>query len=194
MINLDTFTALQDPMEDVISIGPERAQYRSVFMADWRLGHPDCRAHEILAFLKNHPSQYLYVSGEVVDAVAWRSQRAWPQSHVDVLQKTLKKARKGCRVFLVSNTPPLLAWSGRRWGRLAVVPAVVHEGAHGHRLRLGEAPRLSTLERWLGRVCEAPSAEPMSAHLDSQTACLEGFDGQFHSVTLASARLSPLYA
>lgn len=194
MIDPHTFTAPEDHSEDAITVGPERAQYRSVFMADWRLGHPESRVNEILAFLKNHPSQYLYVSGEVVDALAWREQKAWPQSHMDVLQKTLKKARKGCRVFLVSNAPPLHAWSGRRWGRLAVVPEVVHVGVQGQRLHLGMAPRLSTLERWLGRVSEVPAAESMTARLDSDTAWLEGFDGQLHAVSLTSASPSPLYA
>jgi hypothetical protein len=163
-------------------------------MADWRLGHPDCRANEILAFLKNHPSQYLYVSGEVVDALAWRDQKPWPQSHVDVLQKTLKKARKGCRVFFVSNASPLHPWSGRRWGRVSFVPEVVHVGAQGQRLRLGAIPRPSTLERWLGRVSEAPAAEQMASWLDADTAWLEGFDGQLRAVSSTPATPSPLYA
>ncbi len=191
MIDPHAFTS---PEEPEISVGPERAQYRSVFMSDWRLGHPDCKADAILAFLKNHPSQYLYVSGEVIDVSAWQQRQAWPQSHMDVVQKTLKKARKGCRVFVVSNTPPLHAGSVRRWGRLSVVPEVVHVGARGQRWRVGEAPRLSTLERWLGRVSEAPVAESMTARLDSHTAWLAGFDGQLHSVPLISVSPSPLYA
>jgi hypothetical protein len=194
MMDLSTFSGLDDHADDAIMGGPERAEYRSVFMADWRLGHPDCRVNEILAFLKNHPSQYLYVSGEVVDALAWRDQKPWPQSHMDVLQKTLKKARKGCRVFIVSNASPLHAWSGRRWGRVSVVPEVVHVGAQGQRLRLGETPRPSTLERWLGRISEAPAAEQMASWLDADTAWLEGFDGQLRAVSLAPATPSPLYA
>lgn len=194
MMDLSTFSDLDDHADDVITGGPERAQYRSVFMADWRLGHPDCQASEISVFLKNHPSQYLYVSGDVVDALAWRDQKPWPQSHMDVLQKTLKKARKGCRVFLVSNAPPLHAWSGRRWGRVSVVPEVVHVGAQGQRLRLGVSPRPSTLERWLGRGSEAHAAEPMAAWLDGHTAWLEGFDGQLRAVSLTTAMPSPLYA
>ncbi len=193
-MDLSIFSGLDDHADDAIMGGPERAEYRSVFMADWRLGHPDCRVNEILAFLKNHPSQYLYVSGDVVDALAWRDQKPWPQSHMDVLQKTLKKARKGCRVFFVSNASPLHAWSGRRWGRLTVVPEVVHVGAQGQRLRLGVTPRLRTLERWLGRLSKAPAAEPMATWLDGQTAGLEGFDGQLRAVSLAPAIPSPLYA
>ena len=79
--------------------GPHR--YRAVFISDLHLGTPGCQAVALLDFLKHHPSDHLYLLGDIVDGWQLRRKWFWPQTHNDVVQKLLRRARKGCRVVFV---------------------------------------------------------------------------------------------
>ncbi|MGD9550814.1 MAG: UDP-2,3-diacylglucosamine diphosphatase, partial [Burkholderiaceae bacterium] len=75
--------------------------YRAVFISDLHLGTPGCQAHALLDFLRHHSSDYLYLIGDIVDGWQLRRKWFWPQAHNDVVQKLLRRARKGCRVVFV---------------------------------------------------------------------------------------------
>ena len=68
-----------------------------------------------LDFLRDVECETLYLVGDIIDG--WRLKKSWfwPQEHNDVLQKLLKKARKGCRVWSAS-TRPMVRRSPRRTG------------------------------------------------------------------------------
>jgi len=121
---------------DASESGPERAKYRAVFISDLHLGTPGCQAKELLAFLKNHPSQYLYLVGDIIDGWQLRRKWHWPQSHNDVVQKILKKARKGCRVVFVPGNHDEFArqFDGQHFGGVEVRNEAVHTTADGRRL------------------------------------------------------------
>ena len=78
-----------------------RKRYRTIFISDIHLGTPGCQAAALLDFLKAHPSDNLYLVGDIVDGWQLRRRWYWPQSHNDVVQKLLRRARKGCRVVYV---------------------------------------------------------------------------------------------
>ena len=48
-----------------------------------------------LDFLKAHPSDFLYLVGDIVDGWQLRRRWYWPQSHNDVVQKLLRRALSG---------------------------------------------------------------------------------------------------
>lgn len=48
--------------------GPVRQRYRSIFISDLHLGTPGCQAVALLDFLKRHPSDHLYLVGDIVDS------------------------------------------------------------------------------------------------------------------------------
>ena len=75
--------------------------YRTIWISDIHLGTAGCKAEYLLHFLRDHESETLYLVGDIVDA--WRLKKAWywPQAHNDVVQKLLRKARKGTRVVFV---------------------------------------------------------------------------------------------
>ena len=75
--------------------------FRAVFISDLHLGTPGCQADALLDFLRSHPSDFLYLVGDIVDGWQLRRRWYWPQSHNDVVQKLLRRARKGCRVVFV---------------------------------------------------------------------------------------------
>jgi UDP-2,3-diacylglucosamine pyrophosphatase LpxH len=76
-------------------------RFRAVFISDVHLGTRGCKAEFLLDFLKQTSCERLYLVGDIVDG--WRLKRAWywPQAHNDVVQKLLRKARKGTRVIYV---------------------------------------------------------------------------------------------
>ncbi len=77
---------------------------RAIFISDLHLGTRGCKAAHLLDFLRHHECSYLYLVGDIVDGWAMRNGFFWPQSHNDVVQKILRKARKGTRVvFLPGN-------------------------------------------------------------------------------------------
>lgn len=84
-----------------MSTDPETRHYRTIFISDVHLGTRGCKADALLDFLKHTESDTLYLVGDIVDG--WRLKKSWywPQSHNDVIQKILRKARKGTKVIFV---------------------------------------------------------------------------------------------
>ena len=80
-------------------------RYRSIWISDIHLGTRGCKADLLLDFLRHTESEYLYLVGDIVDC--WRLRRSWywTQSHNDVVQKLLRKARKGTRGLFRAGQP-----------------------------------------------------------------------------------------
>ena len=97
------------------------ARHRTIFLSDIHLGTRGCQAELLLDFLKRNESEHLYLVGDIVDG--WRLKRwwYWPQAHNDVVQKIMRKARKGTNVDLHPGQP--------RRGGAAVLPAHLRRGA-----------------------------------------------------------------
>jgi len=116
--------------------GSERARYRAVFISDLHLGTAGCQAHALLDFLKHHPSQTLFLVGDIIDGWQLRRKWFWPQAHNDVVQKLLRRARKGCRVVFVPGNHDEFArqFHGHSFGGIEVINEAVHTMADGRRL------------------------------------------------------------
>ena len=113
-----------------------RLRVRSVWISDIHLGTPGCQATALLDFLKSVDSEHLYLVGDIVDGWQLRRGWYWPQSHNDVVQKLLRKARKGTRVVFVPGNHDEFArkYIGVRVGGIEVVDDCVHLTADGRRL------------------------------------------------------------
>jgi hypothetical protein len=96
----------EDPRE-AESEPRERVRARTVWISDLHLGTPGCQAEALLDFLRCVECDTLYLVGDIIDGWQLRRQWYWPQTHNDVVQKLLRKARKGTRVvFVPLSTPP----------------------------------------------------------------------------------------
>ena len=115
---------------------PGQGRFRAIFISDLHLGTPGCQANELLAFLKAHPSDYLYLVGDIVDGWQLRRRWYWPQAHNDVVQKLLRRARKGCRIVYVPGNHDEFArgFIGHQFGGIEVVEDAVHVTTDGRRL------------------------------------------------------------
>ncbi len=90
----------------------------------------------LLDFLKLNTSDYLYLVGDIVDGWQLRRKWYWPQAHNDVVQKLLRKARKGCRVIYVPGNHDEFArgFLDHQFGGIEVVEESVHITADGRKL------------------------------------------------------------
>src|SRR4029453_15869297 len=85
---------------------------------------------------KAHESEYLYLVGDIIDGWQLRKRWYWPQAHNDVVQKLLRRARKGCRVVFVPGNHDEFArmFAGHHFGGIEVVHEAVHVTAAGRQL------------------------------------------------------------
>jgi UDP-2,3-diacylglucosamine pyrophosphatase LpxH len=106
---------------------------RTVWISDLHLGTPGCQAVALLEFLKNTECQTLYLVGDIIDGWQLRRSWYWPQSHNDVVQKLLRKARKGTRVVFVPGNHDEFArrYVQHNFGGVDVVEDCLHTTADG---------------------------------------------------------------
>jgi UDP-2,3-diacylglucosamine pyrophosphatase LpxH len=122
--------------QDETDEAPGALRYRAIFISDLHLGTPGCQAEALLAFLKSHPSDMLYLVGDIVDGWQLHRKWFWPQSHNDVIQKLLRRARKGCSVVYVPGNHDEFArqFIGHQFGGIDVRHDTVHTTADGRSL------------------------------------------------------------
>lgn len=111
-------------------------RYRAVFISDLHLGTPGCQAEALLGFLKESSSEKLYLVGDIIDGWQLRRRWYWPQMHNDVVQKLLRRARKGSRVIFVPGNHDEFArqFLDHQFGGIEVVEEAVHTTADGKNL------------------------------------------------------------
>ena len=109
---------------------------RSIFISDVHLGTQGCQARSLLSFLKSNPSDHLYLVGDIIDGWQLRRRWYWPQEHNDVVQKILRRVRKGCRVIFVPGNHDEFVrhFVDHHFGGVEVVSEAVHTTADGKRL------------------------------------------------------------
>ena len=115
---------------------PPSRRYRAIWISDVHLGTRGCKAAFLLDFLKHTESEFLYLVGDIVDG--WRLRRSWfwNQLHNDVVQKLLRKARKGTEVIYVpgNHDEMLRDYLDLHFGGVFVTGEAIHETADGKRL------------------------------------------------------------
>lgn len=109
--------------------------YRAVFISDVHLGTRTAQAHALLDFLRTVDADTFYLVGDIVDF--WRVRRGphWPQAHNDVLQKLLRKVRKGSRIVFIpgNHDEGLRDFCGMHFGGIEIQQSCVHLTATGRR-------------------------------------------------------------
>lgn len=111
-------------------------RYRTIWISDIHLGTRGCKAEFLLDFLRQTDSDYLYLVGDIVDGWRLRKSWYWAQSHNDVIQKILRKARKGTKVFYIPGNHDewLRNWVDLQLGGVDLVHDALHVTADGRRL------------------------------------------------------------
>jgi len=130
--------------------------YRTVWISDLHLGTRGCDAAGLLEFLRVTECDKLYLVGDVVDLWRLRREHYWPQSHNDVVQKLLRKARKGAEVvFIPGNHDEFIANFLGIFGNVALQRQAIHETVDGRRLLVmhgHEFDAVTTNAKWLAHL------------------------------------------
>ncbi|WP_308447500.1 UDP-2,3-diacylglucosamine diphosphatase [Chitinimonas viridis] len=115
---------------------PASHHYRSIWISDVHLGTAGCQASYLLDFLKQNDSDYLYLVGDIIDGWALKRSWYWNQEHNDVIQKILRKARKGTQVvYIAGNHDEVVRqFIGLAFGGIDIQDEVIHTTADGRRL------------------------------------------------------------
>lgn len=109
---------------------------RTLFLSDFHLGTRDCQADLLLSFLRRYDADVIYLVGDIIDGWKLKNGWFWPQSHNDVVQKLLRKVRKGARLIYVPGNHDefLRDYIGANFGGVEICDQALHETAAGERL------------------------------------------------------------
>ena len=111
-------------------------RFRTIWISDVHLGTPGCQAGALLDFLRSTESQRLYLVGDIVDGWQLKRRWFWPGTHNDVVQKLLRKARKGTEVIYILGNHDEFGrhFAPFSFGGIEVREEDVHVTADGRRL------------------------------------------------------------
>jgi UDP-2,3-diacylglucosamine pyrophosphatase LpxH len=144
--------ASADDLDGSLPMPPKR--FRAIFISDWHLGTPGCQAAALLEFLRCTESDYLYLVGDIIDGWQLRRRWYWHQLHNDVIQKVLRKVRKGTQVVYVPGNHDEAArhYVGVDFGGVAIRHEATHVTSAGLRLLVTHGDRFDgvvTCAKWL---------------------------------------------
>ncbi len=119
-----------------IVINDPEKHYRTIWISDVHLGTRGCQASYLLDFLRTHESETLYLVGDILDGWHLKKGWYWPQTHNDVVQKILRKGRKGTRVIFIpgNHDESVRQFIGLDFGEIEVREDAIHTLANGKRL------------------------------------------------------------
>ncbi len=145
---------------------------RTLFLSDIHLGTKGCQAELLLDFMREVDADEIYLVGDIVDGWKLRSGWYWPQSHNDVVQKLLRKVRKGSRlVYVPGNHDEFLRdFLDMHFGGIEIQDQVLHEAADGKRYLVIHGDQFDLVvrhARWLallgdGAYTRRSSSTPIS--------------------------------
>ena len=136
---------------------PVPRHFRTLFISDVQIGCKGCQAALLLDFLRYHDAETLYLVGDIVDGWSLKRGWYWPQEHNDVVQKLLRKGRKGSRiVYIPGNHDEFLRdYAGTHFGGVEVMERTLHETADGRRLLVIHGDQFDVVvrhARWLAHL------------------------------------------
>ena len=129
------------------------ARYRTGWISDAHLGTRGANSGALLGFLRDYDFDTLYVVGDLIDIWSLRRGIYWPQQHNDVIQKNLRKARKGTRViYIPGNHDELVAGFCGSYGNIEIRISDIHVTATGQQILIIHGHELDTVVqnvKWL---------------------------------------------
>lgn len=126
-------------------------RYRSVWISDVHLGTRGSQAGSLLGFLKSFECETLYVVGDLIDLWAMKRGLYWTQEHSDVIQKILRKGRRGARViYIPGNHDERVSDFIGTYANVRIQSRCLHTTTDGRRLLVVHGHELDTVVQNLG--------------------------------------------
>ena len=129
-------------------------QVRSIFLSDIHLGTRACQADRLIEFLRSYTAQNVFLIGDIVDFWAMRRSIVWTPAQNTVVQKILRRARRGERVVFIpgNHDEALRDYLGIAFGDIEVVGEYVHQLADGRQFLLlhgDQFDQITRHHRWI---------------------------------------------
>jgi UDP-2,3-diacylglucosamine pyrophosphatase LpxH len=145
------------------SSGPEAEgkrdvrRFRTIWISDIHLGTTGCQAGKLLEFLRATESKALYLVGDVIDGWQLKRRWYWDQTHNNVVQTVLKKAKKGTEVIFVpgNHDEAIRQFIDLDFGGIRIRDELVHVTAQGKRMLVLHGDRFDGViacAKWLAYV------------------------------------------
>jgi UDP-2,3-diacylglucosamine pyrophosphatase LpxH len=136
---------------------PKPLRFRTIWISDVHLGTSGCQAGRLLEFLKATESETLYLVGDIVDGWQLKRRWYWHQTHNDVVQLVLKKAKKGTKVIFVpgNHDEAVRQFIGLDFGGIKIRDELIHTCANGKRMLVLHGDRFDGViacAKWLAYV------------------------------------------
>ena len=133
------------------------AHWRTVWISDVHLGNKISKAKALLEFLRENDFETLYVVGDLIDISALKRRIYWPQEHNDVIQKLLRKGRKGAEIiYIPGNHDEHVGSYLGTYGSITVQKNAMHMTADGRRILVFHGHELDAVVvhnlGWLGHI------------------------------------------
>ena len=131
-----------------------QSRYRTLFISDLHLGTKGCQAELFLDFLRHHEADTIYLVGDIVDGWRLRSGWYWPETHNTIVQKLLRKTRKGTRIIFIPGNHDEFArdYVGLTMGGVEMMRNATHVTADGRRFHVTHGDEYDIVirhARWL---------------------------------------------
>jgi UDP-2,3-diacylglucosamine pyrophosphatase LpxH len=123
--------------------------YRSVWISDLHLASRECQADLVHSFLDSIKCDYLYLVGDIIDVWTLRQKWHWPRQYNEVVNKLLKRSRKGAQVVYIPGNHDefFRGFVGIRFGDIVVKKRDIHTTADGKRLLITHGDEFDTIVR-----------------------------------------------
>lgn len=115
-------------MNDIV-----KTHWRKIFISDIHLGSRLANAKALNEFLKRNTCDEIYLVGDIIDFWALRNKIYFPDDHLTVIRKILKRASSGTKVFYVTGNHDeiLRGFSPATFGSISLVDEIVITTAAG---------------------------------------------------------------
>jgi len=115
---------------------PSVKEYRSIWISDFHLGTPRCKAPALLDFLRGHRAETLFLVGDIIDGWNMGPGWCWTPDQTAVVEEIWAWRRRGTRIIFVpgnhdENDGELVRML---FGSVECHPHFMHRTAEGRRM------------------------------------------------------------
>lgn len=130
---------------------------KTLFLSDIHLGTRGCQAEHLLDLLKHYDAETIFLVGDIIDGWRLKSVWHWPPLHNVVVQKLLRKVRKGARIVYVPGNHDefLREYVGENFGGIDIVEEATYQLIDGRKVLILHGDKFDTVVRnikWLAHL------------------------------------------
>lgn len=131
--------------------------YRTIWISDLHIGSTQCQADVLLDFLKYNDSEKLYLVGDIIDFWALSKKMYWPREHNTVIQKILRKARRGTHIIYIpgNHDENVRDYDSYIFGDIIVKNSDIHTTADNKRFLIVHGDEYDTIaqhHQWIAKL------------------------------------------